>query len=205
MHGKDEQAERLIRGELSDLNLNDCEIADDGAEIVADFLKYDETVMNVWLSRCKIGPHGAKAIADAIKYNQTASHLSLTYNPIKDEGAEALVNALAHNVCIEDLSLFNAYVSELTLTIEYLVEFRNAIIIPAAVCRASLYLIAIRQSANYDGMGTIGILPKEIVKMIAMEVFATRKDPVWIEAVSDAENVRLQEEYVELLFKQSMP
>jgi hypothetical protein len=70
-------------------------------------------------------------------------------------------------------------------TIEYLAGTRNAILIPAAVRRASLSLIAARR--NIAGAGILAIFPKEIVKMIAMEVYATRKDPIWIDALSESE------------------
>jgi hypothetical protein len=55
-HGKDEQAELLMRGELASLTLSQRPISDDGAEIVADFLKHDETVRTVSLWDCRVEP-----------------------------------------------------------------------------------------------------------------------------------------------------
>ena len=63
--------------------------------------------------------------------------------------------------------------------------FSNQILIPAAVRRASLYLVAARRSVA--NAGAIGIFPKEIVKMIAIKVWETRKDPIWIEALLELE------------------
>ena len=80
-------------------------------------------------------------------------------------------------------------------TIEYLAETRNNFLIPAAVRCASLYLIAARHTAD---SGSLAIFPKEIVKMIAMEVYGTRKDLKWINAVSGPEYIARQREVVEM-------
>jgi hypothetical protein len=183
-HGKDEQAAALMHGELTLLELNSCKIGDDGAEIVADFLKHDETVKTVYLYSCNIGPRGAKAIAGALKHNLTLEEMYLVKNPIGDEGAEALIEALNYNVCIKLLYVTETS-PELEASIEFLAETRNKIIIPAAVRRASLYLIGARR--NIAGAGILAIFPKEIVKMIAMEVWATQKDSIWINALTESE------------------
>ena len=195
-HGEDEPAECLLRDELVDLNLGDCPIGDDGAEIVSDFLKHDETVKKVWLYHCKIGPRGAKAIADAMKHNQTVEFLYFFVNQIGEEGVAAFIDALNYNVCTKKFMIdTNEIAPELKATLEYLPRTRNKILIPAAVRRASLSLIAARR--NIADAGNLAIFPKEIVKMIAMEVYATRKEPIWIEAVSGPEFVAQQRDYVE--------
>ena len=174
----------MIRGELSDLNLNDCEIGDDGAEIVADSLKHNETVRKVHLDSCNIGPRGVKAIADALKHNQTVELLNLCANPIGNEGAEALIDALSYNVLMKGLIVSSWSIApKICATIEYLTETRNKILIPAAVRCAALFLIAARR--NITDAGNLAIFPKEIVKMIAMEVWATRKEPIWINALTE--------------------
>ena len=54
-----------------------------------------------------------------------------------------LLDVLNYNVCITQLYLNTSNITpESEATIEYLVETRNAILFPAAVRRASLYLIA---------------------------------------------------------------
>ena len=169
-----------------ELNLGHCVIGADGAEIVAEFLKHDETVRKVWINDCRLGSRGAKAIAESLKHNWTVELLILYSNPIGDVGAEALLDALNHNVCIKAIRVFNNSVSPKFLaTIKYLTRIRNAILIPAAVRCASLSLIAARR--NIINAGTLAIFPKEIVKMIAMEVWATRKDPIWINALTESE------------------
>ena len=172
-----------MRGELTRLTLNQRPIGDDGAEIVADFLKHDDTAEMVSLYRCEIGPRGAKAIATSLKHNQTLAEMRLYGNPIGEEGADALMEALNCNVCME---WFHVPIApKFQETIMYLTQTRSKILIPAAVRRASLSLIAARR--NITNAGTFAIFPKEIVKMIAMEVWATRKEPIWINALTEFE------------------
>ena len=85
--------------------------------------------------------------------------------------------------------------------IEYLTKTRNRVLIPAAARRASLYLIAARRATPIADSGILAIFPKEIVKMIAMAVWATRKDPKWIEAVSSDEHMESQKRFVEGLVR----
>ena len=183
-HGNDEQAERLMQGELTDLSLGNYQIGDDGAEIIAAFMTLDEIVEGVYIYRCNIGPPGIRAIAESLKHNQTVEYLDLFGNPIEDEGAEALIEALSYNVCMKWLD--TGYVApRLQATMKHLTETRNIILIPAAARRASLSLIAARR--NIADAGVLATFPKEIVRMIAMKVYATRKEPIWINALSESE------------------
>ena len=176
----------LMRGELTELRLYACRIGDNGAEIVAEFLKHNETVKTALLWHCNIGPLGVKAIADFLKRNQTFEEMQLEYNQIGDEGAEAIIDALSRNVSLKWLNLYrNSIAPELESAIKYLTETRNAILIPAAARRASLCIIAARR--NITNAGILAIFPKEIVKMIAIEVWATRKEPIWIKALTESE------------------
>jgi hypothetical protein len=183
-HGLEEDAEKLMRGELRELNLSGYEFGDDGAVKVAAFIKVNDTVEELYLGNNNIGPLGAKALADAVKHNKKVWYLSLRHNQIEQEGADFFINALSHNVCLTELYVGgNNIAHQSEATIEYLTETRNAILIPAAVRRASLYLIAARRATPIADAGALAVFPKEIVKMIAMAVWATRKDPKWIEAI----------------------
>ena len=115
-------------------------------------------------------------------------------------GAVALIDALNYNVSIKKMGINKASDhrienpitgkfehSRVNAQIRYLTETRNKLLIPAAVRRASLYLIAIRRTPNYHGMGGFADFPKEIIKIIAMEVWASRKDPIWIKALTESE------------------
>ena len=183
-HKKDAQAELILRGELIKLDLNCCHIGDPGAESLAEFFKGDATVKNAVLWGCNIGPRGAEAIADALKHNDTLCILHLPQNDFGDEGAHALIDALSHNVAMKKLSVTfgTGMADESRATIDHLSQTRNEILIPAAVQKISFLLIAARCSPI--GAGDFSVFPKEIVKMIAMQVWATRKDPIWIQALS---------------------
>ena len=140
----------------------------------------------VHLYSCNIGPRGVKAIAESLKHNQTVEEMYLFDNQIGDEGAEALIDALRYNLYLHWIYVVNNDIApKLQATIKYLTETRNKILIPAAVRRASLYLIAARR--NTTSAGNLAIFPKEIVNMIAMAVWETRKEPIWINALSESE------------------
>ena len=102
-HGKREDAEKLMLGELKELDLSWLQIGDDEVVKVAAFLKVDATVKKVYLTDCNIGPRGAKAIAVAVKHNRTVWWLNLSKNQLGDESADSLIDALNQNVCLTDL------------------------------------------------------------------------------------------------------
>ena len=191
-HEKDEDAGLAMRGELTDLYLNACGIGDDQAIIVAEFLKLDERVLAVHLRDCRIGQRGVEAIAEALRLNDKVEYLSLVDNELGDEGAEIIIDALSHNVCVKKIFIWaNGIASKTETAIEYLTFTRNAVLIPAAVRCASLFLIAAR--SNIADARSLSIFPKEIVRMIAMKVWATRKDSAWIEALSEPERTGKEE------------
>ena len=163
--GKMEEAAALMREELSHLDLGVCRIGDDDAETLAAFLKDDQTLKKLFLYGNDVGPLGCKALADGLKHNTTLLILHLRSNLIGEEGATALIGALSHNVCIADIGLLNTGIApETTATVKYLTGTRNKTLIPAAVRRVSLYLIAARNTIADAGM--LSIFPTETVKMI---------------------------------------
>ena len=189
-HGKNEQAASVIKGELTTLDCRYCHIGDHGAELIAAFLQEEKSLKTVHLYDCNIGPPGAQAIANVLKLNRTVELLNLLGNRIGPPGAEALSDALKHNVCLVWINVnSNNAPSERVDSIYNLVRIRNALLIPAAVRRVSLLLIAARR--NISEAGILAIFPKELVKMIAMEVWATSRDPEWIQAVSQVDEERI--------------
>ena len=163
-HNRSKQAELVMRGELTELKLSWSQMGDDSCSIVAEFLKDNESVHRVWLEGCNVGPRGAKAIAECLRLNKTIEFLNLTYNKIKIEGADALIGAFDDNIFIKDLLVGFCYKHQ--AIIQYLAETRNRVLVPPAVCRASLSLIAARR--NIADAGILATFPKEIVRMIAM-------------------------------------
>ena len=49
------------------------------------------------LEDCRIGENGACQLARAIRANSTLKKLNLRHNPLGERGAQALVESLAHN------------------------------------------------------------------------------------------------------------
>ena len=173
VHGMLEDDEKL---KLVGLYLRGCQLGDDEAVIIAAFLKDDDIVEKGYLNYNNLGPRGAKEIDDALKRNKTVWYLNLGGNQIGNQGAASLISALNHIICITELYInYNDIAPESMATIQYLAETRNAILIPAAVRQACLYLISARRSI--ENAGDLSIFPKEIVRMIAMAVWATRKGP----------------------------
>ena len=178
------QAELVLRGELKVLLLSYRLVGDDGAEIIADFLKHNDSVRKVFLTSCGLGVRGAKAIAEALKHNKTVWLLDLGGNQLG--GADPFIDAFNYNVCLMSVHVVGRCPSLRALvTIDYLTTTRNGKLVPAAVRRASLCLISAR--CTIAGAGDFSVLPKEIVRMIAIEVWASRKDPRWLETLSESE------------------
>lgn len=183
---KKQQAEAAIAGDLVELNFGGSKIGDDGAEIVAEFLKHDNCVKYLWLNHNEIGLRGIKAIAEALKHNRTLENLNVISCQLSDEGFRSLKRAFDYNVCLTDCRISTTMSAfDSGIAIHRLSQIRNATLIPAAVRRATLCIIAARRNA--DDAGLLSVFPKEIVKMIAIEVYATRKDPKWIEALAETE------------------
>ena len=182
-------ADSLLQGEglggvVSEINLNggSLVIGDNGAKVLAEFLKLNESLKRLYIGSCDIGPIGFKFLADAIRINRTLQFLTLGLNGTTSEGNEALIAALNQNVCLTGLT-----VNVSNARIRFLTETRNAILIPAAVRRASLCIISFRR--HVANAGVLAIFPKEIVKLIAVEVWESRKDPKWLEALSEGERM----------------
>ena len=193
---EDDQAELMLRGQLWKLDLGGCPIGNSGARIVADFLKDDETVESVFLQACNIGPQGADAIAEALKRNKTVSYLDLFDNGILWDGGKSLCVSLGSNVSIKTLFVdYKDIASETAARIRYLTLTRNKVLIPAAARQTALCIIAARRT--FADAGILSVFPKELVKMIAIEVWATRNDPMWIKAISTAEESARERQSVE--------
>ena len=170
---------------LQVLNLSTCGINDSGACLIAESLSRNKQSKLRELNLCfnKIKVSGKLAFANMLRSNQILETLRLQQGLFEgDEVAEVLnvfLDVLSHsNVSLKSLSLSRD--NEFAASVLH----RNSILIPEAVRRASLYLIGIRQSTlASDGMGDLAVFPKDIVKLLAQHVWATRKDPKWIDAV----------------------
>lgn len=188
-HRKPGLAEAAKLGELTRLELCGLQMSDDEAEIIAAFLARDKTVTMLWLDHNDIRTRGASSIAVALESNRTLVWISLNYNQVGNKGAERFASALSSsNVSLRNCVLWNNFVSPvLQERVNFLCKRRNKCFIPEIVRRAALSLVLARRSADFNDMGIFRTCPKEIVKFIAQEVWATRTDPAWIAVVADEE------------------
>ena len=76
------------------------QLCDQGANAVAEFLKFNTTVTTVYLGGNQIGDEGAKAIAESLKVNTTVTEVILGGNQIGDEGAKAIAESLKVNTTV---------------------------------------------------------------------------------------------------------
>jgi hypothetical protein len=207
-----EEADILVLGQLVDLDLSDklSRIGNEGITIVSEFLKCNTTLKRLDLSRCSFDDQAVAALATSFKYNRTLKSLFITKNNFSDTGRCSLIHGLEENVTICNLpnrallsyarrKQYDTFGNMISIRdpqsmIRYLVETRNGILIPAAVRRASLYLIWSRK--DISSAGQLAIFPKDIVKMISIELWETRKDPIWLMSSSDKER---GEEEIEII------
>jgi len=91
----------VTRNLSSDIWLVKQEIDDEGAKIIAEFLKDNVHVTVINLSLNNIGDKGFKALADALKYNTVVKELIITGNNLNQKGMEALVDIFKTNAVVE--------------------------------------------------------------------------------------------------------
>lgn len=68
-------------------------LKDDGTAKLADALKKNKCLEEIYLSQNNIGVPGAKAMAGAVEVHPTLKELYMGYNLITEEGAKALIDA----------------------------------------------------------------------------------------------------------------
>ena len=164
------------------MNFFECHLDDTHAAIIAEFLLHDDTMSAVNLSFNQMGPEGGRALAKSLETNRSVRTLWLASNRLGEKCAIDFINAFRRNVVVTHLNLSDNGMSADSLSqIELLVQ-RN-LRIPKAVQSLIFFLIGVRQGSNRAGMGLLGEFPKEIIKMVAIEIWATRKDPKWIDAL----------------------
>ena len=163
---------------LRTLNLVRCGISDDGAVALASLLENGSPLETLYLFGNDIKETGMRALVNALERNHNVHTLSLACNPGlgRERVENDLLRALERNVSL--IHLYGGKSSKIAALLT-----RNQWEIPAAVRSAALLLIGIRRSTDFDGMGDFAVFPKDIVKLIAQAVWATRRDPIWIQAL----------------------
>ena len=196
---------------LKELHICASEIQDDGLIGLSEGLQQNSSLRLLRLySDNSIGSDGFAALANAMKHHTGLQSLDITKLAMHESDFASFIDALKTNRTLEDLIIGS---EEIATSFPYIVDLlqhnvslltygdpsfdhpnpqeierlllRNKILIPAAARRTALFLIGIRRSTNYEGMGDFNVFPKDIVRLIAQTVWATRKDPIWIQAIPD--------------------
>ena len=89
------------------LQLQDKQIDDVGAKLIADFAKSNKAMTNLYLWDNNIGDPGAKDLGDSLKANTSLTQLSLQSNQIGDPGAKDLGDSLKANTSLTSLYLYS--------------------------------------------------------------------------------------------------
>jgi Ran GTPase-activating protein (RanGAP) involved in mRNA processing and transport len=163
---------------LRKLNLSYCQISDEGAVALASLLMDGSHLVSLNVSNNLIQEAGMKALANALKQNRNLRHLSISglFGFGKANFESAFIPVFQNNVTLIELDGMKSSKIEALL-------IHNRELIPAAVRQSALFLIGIRRSTDIEGMGDFAVFPKDIVRLIAQAVWATRRDPIWIQAL----------------------
>ncbi|XP_004343702.2 hypothetical protein CAOG_06978 [Capsaspora owczarzaki ATCC 30864] len=136
------ESQRKLYDKVTDtsewLRLNDYEIGDVGAQVVAEALKVNTTVTHLKLRQNQIGDVGARAIAETLKVNKTVVEVILSWNQTGDAGAQAIAEALKVNTTLFSLNLSSTQLGDagaraiaetlkVNTTLKYLYLSRNQI------------------------------------------------------------------------------
>ena len=90
---------------LTELYLYDNAIGDQGATGLAEALKVNSTLTVLESHLNEIGDQGATSLAEALKRNSSLTKLDLSFNGIGDQGATGLAEALKVNSTLTELHL----------------------------------------------------------------------------------------------------
>eukprot|EP00936_MAST-01D_sp_MAST-1D-sp1_P002314 g2314.t1 len=93
-----ENALEVIYGNaITFVDLDGLDIGVEGAEAVADALKFNRSLKRITLMSNNIGDDGTAALSEALKSNSTLESLELNTNDIKPAGAQSLADMLHAN------------------------------------------------------------------------------------------------------------
>ncbi|CAF1178953.1 unnamed protein product [Rotaria sp. Silwood1] len=104
----------VINKQCRALFLRESHMTSEGAMIISEALRNNNTLVKLFLSHNKLGDDGTKFLARALSYdnNSTLRELSLGHNGITDQGAEYLAKMLESNVTLTYLWLGSNKISD---------------------------------------------------------------------------------------------
>ena len=80
-------------------------VSDIGAFFIAEGLKLNTSLRELWLSECRFSAEGAKFISEALEINTSLKVICLAWNELDDTGVGYLANALKQNDSLKKLYL----------------------------------------------------------------------------------------------------
>ncbi|CAF1115778.1 unnamed protein product [Didymodactylos carnosus] len=86
-------------------DLSDKDLSAEGARAVANALKINKTLTELYISNSNISNEGVASIAGALKISNTLTRLNIADNNILNEGATAIAHALTINKTLTRLSI----------------------------------------------------------------------------------------------------
>ncbi|UJR32761.1 hypothetical protein I4U23_020220 [Adineta vaga] len=109
------QALSSKKSKLNRLALTSNEISDQGVEYLANMLRINHSLTQLWLGFNKISDHGVKILADILSFhNQTLHVLSLSWNTlITDSCIDYLITMFEYNETLRTVCLTNCNLSDM--------------------------------------------------------------------------------------------
>ena len=90
---------------LQRLDLSNNTLSDDGAVIISDGLKNNNTLLELNISHNNITNKGIKNITESIQVNTTLKELNLSRNILSDDGVAAFSDGLKYNISLQELNI----------------------------------------------------------------------------------------------------
>ena len=90
---------------LQTLTITSCQIRDEGAAIISDYIIHNTSIRELDLSSNYITCKGAEKIFKAIEVNEVLQQLNVSQNEISDDGASAISNCLNSNTTLQHLDI----------------------------------------------------------------------------------------------------
>lgn len=189
-------ADMILQGNVTEVHAANYYITTEGVQSIADALKKNTSVTYLNLASNLMGGNGLLVLSEMLKTNTTLNTLNLSGNRMSllDGTVECLLDALSVNTSLTTLHLHDTYIHSSIISTALMTNItlinvtgvqsnllksllkRNRII-RSKVRSIVLFIIKIR------GEGAFQRFPKEMMRMIAQKVWATRGDCIWLRII----------------------
>ena len=178
----------IALGQIKKLDLKDCTLKDEGLSILHKALA-TSSLTEIDLTNNEIGDEGVKLLADILRRNPNITTLNLSLNNIGDEGLSTLAEVLATNSPLQNLNLSFNEITEVEALTPAIAANKNLVRLSLSRNRLDInqYIdlchgLANNVSLEYLGLNEQRIMPKDEESVDFGEASATTKLQVIIEA-----------------------